>query len=132
MAQYKTFKTIGQDINAPDEKSMAEVHQIDSSADRDTLIKNNKIVVIDNYTDWCGPCKACAPRFAVVAKKYGENGVCAFAKENVEDEYDRDSAAEIQGVPCFHFYVNGVLQADKTITGADVDQVSQTVEHFLR
>ena len=130
MAQYKTFSTMGKDENDPDPSSMIEVPRIKSSENRKNLIQSNLVVVIDNYTDWCGPCKQCAPQFSVIAGKYSKPGVCAFAKENVEDKCG-DWPENIRGVPCFHFYVNGQFISDATVTGADINQVEQTVKRLL-
>jgi len=130
MAQYKTFKTMAQDESAPPPESLGVVPQITSMQERQSLIKNNKVVVIDNYTTWCGPCKQCAPRFAQLAKTYGRPGLCAFAKENVEDKCG-GWPVQIRGVPCFHFYVNGQFMNDMTVTGADVDQVGQHLKNIL-
>lgn len=130
MAQYKTFKTMSQDDNSPEPESMGEVLQITSMQERQSLIQNNKVVVIDNYTDWCGPCKQCAPRFAQIAKTYGRPGLCAFAKENAEDKFG-GLPVQIRGVPCFHFYVNGQFMNEMTITGADVDQVGKNLKDLL-
>ena len=130
MAQYKTFNTMGKDENAPTPESMAEVPRITSSQERDAIIHSNKIVVIDYYTSWCGPCTEAAPRFAVLAQKLGRPGLCAFAKEDVEDKCGK-LPVPIRGVPCFHFYVNGHYQDDMTITGANIGQIDETIKSLL-
>jgi thiol-disulfide isomerase/thioredoxin len=130
MAQYKTFSTMGKDVNAPPPESMAEVPRITSLQQRQALIKNNKVVVIDNYTDWCGPCKQCAPQFAVLAQKHGRPGMCVLAKENVEDKCG-ECPVPIRGVPCFHFYVNGHYQDEMTVTGGDITQVGETLSRLF-
>ena len=129
MAQYKTFSNFSDDPKAPKPESMAEVSRISCFQDRQKLINSNKIVIIDNYTDWCGPCKQCAPKFSQLAKKYTRPGMCALAKENVEDKCQ--SNIQIRGVPCFHFYVNGHYQEEMTITGADMNQVETTIQKLL-
>ncbi len=121
---------MGKEENSPPPESMAEVPRITSSQERQALIHSNKIVVIDNYTDWCGPCKQCAPQFAVFAQKYSRPGMCAFAKENVEDKCG-GWPVQIRGVPCFHFYLNGHYQDEMTITGADVNQIEQTLQRLM-
>jgi len=133
MAQYETFNTLG--MNRDEDSSVVEkVHNIVSNQDRENIIRHNKIVVIDNYTNWCRPCKQCATLFAALAKKYSKFPFIVFAKENVENNYEQ-MPIKIQGVPCFHFYVNGEFQHELTITGADINTVEKTVQklisHFL-
>jgi thiol-disulfide isomerase/thioredoxin len=130
MAQYKTFSTMGKDDITSALESTAEVPRITSLQQRQALIQNNKVVVIDNYTDWCGPCKQCAPQFAALAQKYASSGLCAMVKENVEDRHG-GLPVQIRGVPCFHFYLNGQFQDEMTITGADMKALEQTLNNLL-
>jgi thioredoxin 1 len=37
------------------------VHNIETEADFDTVLKEHPTVVIDWFATWCGPCKAIAP-----------------------------------------------------------------------
>lgn len=130
MAQYKTFSSMNNNEQDFTSEYISEVPRISNIKERQTLIQNNKIVVIDNYTDWCGPCKQCAPQFAKLAKKYSKPGMCAFAKENVDDKCG-GWPVQIRGVPCFHFYVNGHYQDEMTITGADVGAIEQTLQRLF-
>ena len=121
----------GKDENEFDSETMVEVYEITSSENRKNIVRTNKVVIIDYYTSWCGPCKTCAPQFSTLAKKYGKPGLCAFVKEDVDKEFD-EIPVPISGVPCFHFYINGHFLSDKTVTGADVALVEQTVQNLLR
>ena len=38
------------------------------TADFDTTISNNDIVILDFWAPWCGPCKSFAPVFESVSK----------------------------------------------------------------
>ena len=131
MAQYKKYSTIGKDENAPDPDTMAEVPLIVKQDQRQAIIANQRLVVIDNYTDWCGPCKVCAPQFAALAGKYARPGLCALVKENVEHNVP-GVPTPIRGVPCFHFYVDGALQQNMTVTGGDIGAVEQAIQGFLK
>ena len=131
MALYKTYTTMGIDPNEPKPESMADVHHVTSKQDRDNIIASNKIVVIDNYTDWCGPCKQCAPQYAVLAKTYNSPGLCVLVKEDVDTKIG-GHPVPIRGVPCFHFYINGFFQKDMVVTGADINLVEQTLAKLLK
>ena len=133
MSIYKTYTTMaGKDENEFDPETMMEVYEITSALERKNIIQTNKVVVIDYYTSWCGPCKTCAPQFSMLAKKYGNAGLCAFIKEDVDKEFDEIPGKGIQGVPCFHFYITGYFQPKMTITGADIAGVEQNVQNLLR
>ncbi|MCL1995664.1 MAG: thioredoxin [Defluviitaleaceae bacterium] len=46
-------------------------------------INSEKLVIVDFYADWCGPCKMLAPVLDELAE---ENGDVEFYKVNVDDE----------------------------------------------
>jgi len=124
---YAKFNTMGGDEQP--ETDMSSVVRITSSGQRTDLIKGNKLLVIKNYTDWCGPCKQCDPQYAKLAEKYNKDGVCSLVNENVEDEIDGGQI--VRGVPCFHFYVNGEFREDATLTGADMKAVDNMILAIL-
>lgn len=134
-AHYKTFKTMSSDSNLPEpfintQQNNVEVPQIYSLDHRKDLISRNFLVVVDNYTDWCGPCKSSAPQYAALAQKYAHPGKCILVKENVDSKFG-GQPVPIQGVPCFHFYVNGQFLSDEIIIGANIGQIDKTIQRIL-
>ena len=125
MAYYKTFSDIGKT-----DEVHTEVPQIKTLSERQSMIQNNKIVVVDNYTDWCGPCKHCAPQFAELSEKYGVVGKCVLVKENVDDKCG-GTPVPIRGVPCFHFYFKGQFQEGMIVTGGDITAVENNIKQLL-
>jgi thioredoxin 1 len=127
MALYKTFTTMG---GGEEEKQKTDyqVIEINNPGERNNIIRSNKLVVIDYYTDWCGPCKQSQPAYANLAKKY--SGHCLLVKENADGV--QGTPTPITGVPCFHFYLAGQHIPDATVTGADLEQVEQNIMNLLR
>ena len=134
MAQYKTFSSMmGKDEHSPKppkQENIVEVQRITSEYHRTKLIENHHLVVIDNYTDWCGPCKQCGPKYAEFSKKYYRPGVCVLVKENAEDKLG-GLPVSISGVPCFHFYLGGKFLHEEIVSGADMGALEQTIERLL-
>jgi thiol-disulfide isomerase/thioredoxin len=110
--------------------------EINNKNDRLSLIsphsqqKTNHVCVIDNYTNWCGPCKMIANDYSKLAKKYTNNNIkentLVFGKEDADKRIQ--GAPEVRGVPSFHFYVNGKYIQNLTVIGADLNQVEQNIQ----
>ena len=104
------------------------VYELKSKEDKLTLIKHNKLCVVDIWADWCQPCKQIAGRYSHLAQKYTRLGECVLVKENVESKISDN----IRGVPTFHFFKNGEFLHDKTIIGADIKKVEETIDELLK
>ena len=63
----------------------------------DTMLQENKVVLVDFWADWCGPCKMLAPVIDSLAKEY--NGRAAFAKINVDEQSDLATRFGIMSIP---------------------------------
>uniref|UniRef100_A0A8W8L3T6 Thioredoxin n=1 Tax=Magallana gigas TaxID=29159 RepID=A0A8W8L3T6_MAGGI len=80
------------------------VKQVDSKAEFDSTIKDNKMVVVDFFATWCGPCKMIAPKIEEMEKEY--SGV-VFIKVDVDENEETAAACEISAMPTFHIYKDG-------------------------
>ena len=126
---YAQYKTIGKDPNSVPVESQAQVPHVKTLEERKSVIEQYPLVCIDYYTDWCGPCKTCAPQFAQLAQKYEAKGV-AFLKEDAE--MNLGGCPKIRGVPTFHFYYKGKILEDLTVVGADIDQVEEHIAGIIQ
>ena len=126
---YATYASLGPKT-APKEYSCMEVQNLEH---RHKLLKENTIVCVDLYANWCEPCKGCAPQFAALAEQYNNPGRCMLIKEDVDLELTRDF--QISGIPAFIFYINGRLYKENgvpvSVTGGDVNQVRRILEKIM-
>ena len=64
----------------------------------------DKLVVIDFYATWCGPCKVIAPKVVEMAASM-DNVV--FLKVDVDENEDASQEYKITAMPTFLFFKNG-------------------------
>ncbi|MDZ7721459.1 MAG: thioredoxin [candidate division KSB1 bacterium] len=71
----------------------------------DTL-KNNDIVLIDFWAEWCGPCKMFGPIYESVSEKHPD---IAFTKVDTEKEQELAGAFGIQSIPTLAIFRDNIL-----------------------
>eukprot|EP01013_Petalomonas_cantuscygni_P003982 TRINITY_DN14261_c0_g1_i1.p1 TRINITY_DN14261_c0_g1~~TRINITY_DN14261_c0_g1_i1.p1 ORF type:complete len:117 (+),score=9.52 TRINITY_DN14261_c0_g1_i1:209-559(+) len=89
------------------------------------IVAQNPKVVVDVFTDWCGPCKMIAPHFASLAGQYPD---IKFLKINLDHNRDLSSTGMIAGVPTFIFYHRGRVMT--YFSGANMQRIQQTVQQL--
>ena len=102
------------------------------------VVTGNKMVIIDFWAPWCGPCKSFAPVFEAAAEKHPD---VVFAKVNSDDEQGLSAHFGIRSIPTLMlfreevivFMQSGALPAsglDSVLTQAkalDMDQVRRDI-----
>ncbi len=71
------------------------VHLTDASFEQ--TIKSNKIVLVDFWAGWCGPCRALAPTIEELAKDYA--GKVLVAKLDVDENPATAEKFQVFSIP---------------------------------
>ena len=80
-------------------------HITDDSFSSDVL-KADKLVLVDYWAEWCGPCKAIAPILDEISKAY--DGRLQVTKMNVDENREIPSQFGIRGIPTLMLFKDGV------------------------
>ncbi|KAJ1480469.1 thioredoxin-like protein, partial [Baffinella frigidus] len=67
--------------------------------------QGNKLVVVDWFAPWCGPCRGMAPHFEALAREHTD---VVFAKVDTEASGENKALAmeaTIRAYPTFHLYL---------------------------
>ena len=71
-------------------------------------IKDNGVVLVDFYADWCGPCKMISPILEELAKEY--EGKVTIVKVNVDENGDIAGRYGVMSIPNLVLFKNVVKQ----------------------
>lgn len=85
---------------------------IRSKGELEALLASQKLVLVDFYADWCGPCKMMDKVLTDLDYEY--SGDITILKVNIEDLRDLAEEHEVQSVPTFKIYHRGTLMDSVT------------------
>ncbi|KAK9328203.1 thioredoxin-like protein [Lipomyces starkeyi] len=91
-----------------------------------TAINEDKIVVIDFYATWCGPCKVIAPKVHAFSEEFTN---AEFYKVDVDEVSEVASEVGIRAMPTFMLFKAG--QKIKEIVGANPSALKTAIASAL-
>jgi thioredoxin len=73
-----------------------------TQADFTKLTNSNKIVLVDFYADWCGPCKKMKPYLEEISKDMADK--VEVVRINSDDNQELCKLLNIDALPTLHVY----------------------------
>ena len=93
------------------------------------VLKSEKLVIVDFWAEWCGPCKAITPILDEISNEFGDKVL--IGKVNVDEVKEIPVKYGIRSIPTLLFFSNGEitrqevgLQSKQTL----VDNITKIVE----
>ena len=91
-------------------------------------IESGKVVVIDFWAEWCGPCVKLGPAVEAVAEKY--EGKAIVGKMNVDENDEVSSENRVRNIPTILFFKDGELK-DRTVGLVSQADIEAKLEALL-
>ncbi len=85
-------------------------HITDSNFEQ--TINNNKLVLVDFWANWCGPCRALAPTIKELAQEY--SGKVLIGKLDVDENPATAEKFQVFSIPTMIVFKDGV-EADRLV-----------------
>lgn len=89
---------------------MAEVTFTDTNFE-EKVLKSDKLVVVDFFATWCGPCQMMAPNIEEIAEEM--SGI-VIGKMNIDENEITPQKYQVMSIPTVVFFKNGEV-VDKVV-----------------
>lgn len=96
----------------------------DNSFEREVL-QSEKLVLVDFWAEWCGPCRMLAPTVETIAEEYSDS--VTVVKLNVDDNPSSAAAYGVRGIPTLLLFNEG-KEVDRMIGAAGKESISLMIE----
>lgn len=91
------------------------------------VLKSDKLVLVDFWASWCGPCKMVSPIIEQLAKEY--DGKVKVCKLNVDDEGEIAAQNAIVSIPTVILFENG-KPVKKLIGAHSLDDYEDAIDEL--
>lgn len=99
-----------------------------NSTDFPALVQDDKLLVVDFFATWCGPCKKLSPTLDEVSEEFGDR--VNIVKVDVDESEDLAMTYGIRSVPTVLFFKNG-QQVDKFVSALPKSEIVSKIENQL-
>ena len=89
---------------------MAVVEFTNSSFQKEVLEVKGKVVLVDFWAPWCGPCQMQGPILEELANEVGDKAV--IGKVNVDDNGELASQYGVMSIPSLKIFKDGEIVED--------------------
>jgi len=102
--------------------------EVNDSNFEEIVLKSDKLVIIDFWAEWCGPCRMVTPIIEEISEEY--DGKVLVAKVDVDKNPGISSKLGIRNIPTVMFYKNGEM-VDKQVGAVPKSNFVSKLEPLL-
>ena len=107
------------------EKTMAKVA---TNTNFNELLQDSKLVIVDFWATWCGPCRMLSPILDEVEEEMADK--ITVVKVNVDDADEVAAQFRIMSIPTLLFFKNGQA-VDKTVGAMPKNELVKKINENL-
>lgn len=99
--------------------------QVTDAQFEESVLKSNTPVLVDFWAEWCGPCKALAPKLEELSDELGEK--VRVMKLNIEENPQSPAQYQVRGIPTLILFKDG-QQVDAIVGNQSKDAIKEVIE----
>tara|TARA_B100000073_G_C23631747_1_gene532852 strand:- start:200 stop:511 length:312 start_codon:yes stop_codon:yes gene_type:complete len=94
----------------------------------ENTLKENKVVLVDFWAEWCGPCRMLGPTIEELEKDFKEKAV--IGKLNVTDNPQSSSKYSVRSIPTVIIYKDG-KEVERLVGIRDKTFYTDKINYYL-
>lgn len=103
-------------------------HEFSDATFQKEVLESDKVVLIDLWAEWCGPCRMMTPVIEELSKEY--EGKAVVGKLNVDDNPKTPTDYNVRGIPTFLIFKNGELK-DKVVGAVTKQTLKEKLDAMI-
>lgn len=107
---------------------MAEIKNTTDADFSDTVSAPDKLILVDMWAEWCGPCKMMEPVLEEIAEEYSEK--LTVVKLNIDQNQETPLKFGVMNIPTLIFFRDG-KEVDRVIGAFPKKQLINRIEPHL-
>jgi len=97
----------------------------------DKIVSKKKVVLVDMFATWCGPCQMMAPIVKDIEKEYEKKDEVEILTVDIDENPDISSEYSVMSVPTFVFFKDGKM-VDSVVGATAKDILLSKIEELLK
>lgn len=102
--------------------------QVANNKNFNDILASSRLVLVDFWASWCGPCRMLSPIVDDIAKEF--EGKIEVAKCNIDDAEEVAAQYGIRSIPTLLFFKDGEV-ADKTVGFVNKAEIEKRINNLL-
>tara|TARA_Y100001949_G_C15990076_1_gene332419 strand:- start:2121 stop:2441 length:321 start_codon:yes stop_codon:yes gene_type:complete len=94
----------------------------------DEVLNKNKVVLVDFWAEWCGPCRMIAPMIEELANEY--DGKAVIGKLDVDNNQESSVKFGVRSIPTLLVFKDGEL-VDRHVGAVPKETLSNSIDTNL-
>ena len=107
---------------------MADIKNTTDANFESDINETGRLVIVDMWAEWCGPCKMMEPVLEEVAHEHGEK--LKVIKIDIDQNQETPIRFNVMNIPTFLFFKDG-KEVDRIIGAVPKKQLTRKIETHL-